>query len=266
MSFLEIPILCYHQITKIDRAEDIDTYAISRSQLELQMRYLYNHGYRCLTLADLLHASVKTSLQKKSFVLTFDDGYKDFLTQAYPLLHRYGFTATVFLVTDFVGKQSDWVGKEGTPMLTCKQVQALHKAGITFGSHTCSHAHLPSLSTEQMWNELTTSKNCIEAKLGQEITFLAYPYGASNNKVQEMAMKAGYKAACGISLGPNGHFNLWRCLCCGTDNLRTFIFRLSRWYRYCKCLRNTKAGEQFVRRIKHHTLLRSHIIKRYESQ
>jgi len=249
----DTPILDYHQITKGDPRKDPGGLAVPVSQFERQMRYLHDHGYRCLSLMELLRPSGnKPPRRKKTFVLTFDDGYEDFFTQAYPILRRYRFTATVFLVTDRVGEQSDWEGEMSTPLLTWEQVEALHEDGISFGSHTCTHPWLTRLPNEQIWHELTASKERLEAKLDQEeIQLLAYPYGDSNREIQRMAMAAGYRAACGVARGRSGRFNLWRRLCYTDDSLLAFILKLTRWYRYPGWLREETVVGQFLREVKH---------------
>jgi len=253
MFLADTPILAYHQITKDDSPKDPSGFAVSVRQFERQMRYLHDHGYCCVPLMELLRPSRnKPSRRKRTFALTFDDGYEDFLTQAYPVLRRYGFTATVFLVTDRVGAQSDWEGEMGTPLLTWEQVQALHEDGISFGSHSCTHPWLTRLSNEQLGHELIASKERMEAELGQEIPLLAYPYGESNSEIQRMAMAAGYRAACGMDRGRRGRFNLWRCLCHTDDSLLTFILKLTRWYRYPGWLREETVVGQFLREVKHH--------------
>ena len=251
MSLSDTPILTYHQITEEDPPTDPYRMAISVSQFERQMSYLHDHGYHCLSLTELLYTAGDTSFRrKKAFILTFDDGYADFFKNAYPILRRYGFTATVFLVTDFVGGQSDWDGDKGSPMLTWEEIKGLHEDGISFGSHTCTHPWLTHLSGEQIWHEFTTSKERLEAKLGQEIHLLAYPYGYSNPRIQKMTMEAGYKAAFGVTRGGYDCFNLWRCLLGTNDNLLSLRFKLSQSYRFLKCLRDETIVGKSLRTVK----------------
>jgi peptidoglycan/xylan/chitin deacetylase (PgdA/CDA1 family) len=253
----DIPILCYHQITEADLPKNPECWGVPLSQFERQVRYLHDHGYRCISLPELLSYPGNQSLPKKKvFALTFDDGYEDFFTLAYPVLQRYGITATVFLVTDCVGGLSHWEGEEGTPMLTWEQVEILHADGISFGSHTCTHPLLPHLSNEQIWHELAASKAYLEARLGQEISWLAYPYGDSNGKIQELARAVGYRAACGFKRGKSGPFNLWRYLCRADDSLLTFVFNVMGWYRYSRWLREETVVGQFLRQTKHRVVPR----------
>jgi len=204
---------------------------------------------------DLLDHSKDTHLRrKKTFVLTFDDGYEDFFTNAYPILRRYRFTATVFLVTDFIGGRSKWEGEKGSPMLTWEEIRVLHENGISFGTHTCAHNRLTRLSNKQLNHELITSKALLEAELGTEISLLAYPYGESNGEIQKIAMALGYRAACGVNTGRNGRFNLWRCPCFANDNIFIFAFKLSPWYRQIislrRWIREETAFGRYLRKIK----------------
>jgi peptidoglycan/xylan/chitin deacetylase (PgdA/CDA1 family) len=146
-------------------------------------------------------------------------------------------------------------------LLTWEQIDALQQDHICFGSHTCTHPHLPALPTEQIWQELTLSKRCLETKLGQEIPFLAYPYGESTLAIQRLAKTAGYMASFGVATGTGGRFNLWRTECHTNDTMQLFVYKLSRWHRVVTGLRttfreNTALG-QFLHKIK-----RQHFVSR----
>ena len=169
-------------------------------------------------------------MSKKAFVLTFDDGYENFLTNAFPILAHYQFTATVFLPTNLVSGRGLDEADTQSPLLTWKLIITLRKAGIAFGSHTCNHPRLLSLSREEIWSELSASKAGLEARLGEPVQYLAYPYGESNREIQLMAQDAGYDAACGVSTGVNGKYNLWRISFEWQDSIRAFAFRLAPWY------------------------------------
>jgi peptidoglycan/xylan/chitin deacetylase (PgdA/CDA1 family) len=226
-----IPLLVYHNIHADPSLNGKSPYSLSVEQFEAQMQYLYEHGYQCLELQHFLRIRYDAfHLSGKAFVLTFDDGYEDFLTNAFPILSRYKFTATVFLATDRVGNRSLWDGATGSPLMTWEQIEDLRKVGITFGSHTCSHPRLLTLSDEQIWCELTASKQSLEARLNEEVRYLAYPYGESNKEIQAMAQQAGYEAACGVITGRNGIYNLWRNSFDSRDSLQSFEFRLTTWY------------------------------------
>ena len=106
--------------------------------------------------------------------ITFDDGYQDFHTNAFPILNRYGYAATVFLPTAYIGQASRQF--KGAECLTWSQVRDLRKAGVEFGSHTVTDPQLRGVSTEQMRTEVGRSKDDIEEKLGERVEAFAYPY------------------------------------------------------------------------------------------
>jgi len=252
MNLTCIPIITYHQIVSQKRPKDPWHLTVSVRQFERQIRYLHERGYQCVSLTEILKSSRNGQPhRRKSVILTFDDGYENFFTLAYPILSRYGFTATVFLITDCIGKRSDRKYETGAPFLSWDQVKSLHKDGISFGSHTCTHPDLPLLSETQVWHELVSSKECLENKLAARSQFLAYPHGHSNREVQHKAEAAGYEAACGISRGRSSRFNLWRTLCHTEDTLPRFVFQLTKWPYYARYFREETAVGQFIRTVKH---------------
>jgi peptidoglycan/xylan/chitin deacetylase (PgdA/CDA1 family) len=260
------PILAYHHILPDSASIDCSDCEMPASQFESQMRYLNEHGYCCLSSIDLLHPSKPEVLRRgKTFVLTFDDGFEDFYTQAYPILRRYGFTATIFLVTDHIGKKSNWTDEKGAPMLTWEHIEALSLEGFTFGTHTCTHTCLLDMPEEQVRHELADSKELIRARLGLKVLLLAYPFGDSNKEIRRMAIQAGYQAAFGVITGEPGPFNLWRYEFRPTDSLRTFTNKLAPWYSYYIRLRgwvreDTVVGRylSWVKHRHHQAFLQGH--------
>jgi peptidoglycan/xylan/chitin deacetylase (PgdA/CDA1 family) len=225
-----IPILVYHSICSDSALNAHSGYSLPVEKFGRQMQYLHEEGYQCLDMSTFLKIKYANGQPPgKGFVLTFDDGYEDFLTNAFPILERFKFTATVFLATNWVGGWNEWDGPDGKPLLRWEQIVSLRKAGIIFGSHTCSHPRLLSLSNKEIWFELTASRQDLENELGEEVKYLAYPYGESNIEIQALAEQAGYDAACGVITGRNGKYNLWRNSFGPQDSLRTFSFRLTSW-------------------------------------
>jgi peptidoglycan/xylan/chitin deacetylase (PgdA/CDA1 family) len=251
MNLTSIPIITYHQIVSQERPKDPWHLNVSVRKLESQIKYLHEHGYQSVSLMEILKSSRNGQPQRrKSVVLTFDDGYDNFFALAYPILRRYGFTATVFLITECIGKRSDRKFETGASFLNWDQVKSLHKDGISFGSHTCTHPDLPQLSETQVWHEFVSSKKCLEDRLGVRAQLLAYPHGHSNRKIQYQAEAAGYEAACGISKGRNSRFNLWRTMCHTEDTLSRFVFQLTKWPYYARHFREETAVGHFIRTVK----------------
>jgi peptidoglycan/xylan/chitin deacetylase (PgdA/CDA1 family) len=140
-----------------------------------QMRWLRNAGYRSIDLKQAWTGLEAGADLSKTIVITFDDGYRDFYTDALPILKQCGFTATIFLATDRIHRAPARV--EGADYLTWSDVRELHAQGIGFGSHTVSHPDLRSLGPEQIEYELGHSKEVIEQHLGAAIECFSYPFG-----------------------------------------------------------------------------------------
>lgn len=152
---------------------------------ENHLNFLKHFRYSVISAAQMLN-STDIARRRRSVVLTFDDGCDNFYTEAFPRLSRHGHTATVFVV-------SDWIGKKG--YLNGVQLRKLHSAGITIGSHTCSHPHLPDLEPVQMKIEIERSKEILEQHLQTPVTLFCYPFGGFNPQAVEFVRAAGYKAA-----------------------------------------------------------------------
>lgn len=173
------------------------------------MKYFRDNGYHTIGLGEL--ASLlqgQEDLPNKAFILTFDDGFRNFYSEAFEVLNDCSFTATVFLVTDHCGKQNDWAGNPPElgrrELLSWHDVRELSDLGIEFGSHTRTHPDLTKLSADAVEDEILTSKKVIENKLGREASIFAYPFGRSNSTVERM-VKAHYSAACSTNLGKVGN-------------------------------------------------------------
>lgn len=223
---MQTPILVYHQIVLDDAPPDPLGFAIPLRQFRRDMQYLARQGYRTSSLPGVAAPTQPGGDNTKTVCLTFDDGYADFYTHAVPVLAAYGFSATVFLVTDQVGGLSDWDGEHGSPLMDWDQIRELLPAGITFGSHTCTHPRLTQLSQAQALEELAQSRALVEARLGQPCHAVAYPYGASSPLVQGLARQAGYTTGCGLDRGRAGPLNLHRSVCRTGEALFWLAFRL----------------------------------------
>jgi peptidoglycan/xylan/chitin deacetylase (PgdA/CDA1 family) len=171
-----VPILMYHSISqnlfgKVHPYHHINTPV---SIFSMQMRWLRQAGYHTISLSELMNGFETTQNLSKAVVLTFDDGYQDFYTEAFPLLKQCGFSATVFLATDRIRDAS--VRVEGADYLTWNEVRALHSEGIEFGSHSVTHADFRSLGPEQIGYELGYSKETIEQRIGAPVESFSYPF------------------------------------------------------------------------------------------
>ncbi len=185
-----IPILMYHSITS-DEQKNILT--LSKNTFETQMQYLSNRGFYIARLEELAKKiEAGENIPKNWVVLTFDDGFKDFYSSAYPMLKRLEFKATVFVITNSleISKNSlDW-----------KDLENLAKdSSIDIGAHCLEHIPLPLLESSKARNEIFGSKRILEERLGREVKSLAYPYGAANDLLKKMVRDAGFRVAVGTA-------------------------------------------------------------------
>lgn len=205
------PILLYHYVQK-----GPNSLYVSLLNFEEQMAYLSAKGFQTISLNDLFE---KPSAKK--FVITFDDGYKDVFENAYPILKRLGFKATVFVIVNEVGKQGylDW-----------EEIKILEKEGWSFGSHTLTHRNLLSLKKEGAEKEILESKEELEVKLKNPVNFFCYPVGKYSQEIIEMVSEAGYKGAVttlsGLDNTISEIYQLKRIRVSGFDTLESFIKKL----------------------------------------
>ena len=174
---VRIPILMYHSIGEAS-GRRVHPYYETRtavSVLARHMKFLADHHYSVIGLDEVAkRVSPGARWTAKCVAITFDDGYQDVYTHAFPILKQYGFTATVFLPTAYIGRvPKSFNGKE---CLIWSEVRELHRAGIIFGSHTVSHPELKSLSTSSIAYEVAHSKKVIEEEIGDSIRSFSCPY------------------------------------------------------------------------------------------
>jgi peptidoglycan/xylan/chitin deacetylase (PgdA/CDA1 family)/Flp pilus assembly protein TadD len=178
-----IPVLYYHSIL----TEKGNPVRMPPEQFADQMRYLAANGYHVLTPAQLDQALAGNGqIPSKPFMITLDDGYADNYTNAFPILQKYGFVATVFMVTDYI---------DGSGYLSTDQLQRLQAAGWTIGGHTQTHPDLCTLKPEEIEKELTVSRETLKNILGQDVLYFAYPYGKYNQTVMKKVQQDGYRLA-----------------------------------------------------------------------
>jgi peptidoglycan/xylan/chitin deacetylase (PgdA/CDA1 family) len=192
---MKIPVLMYHEVANNEDVAVLSRYInrryiVETATFESQLKYLVSRNYRVATVSDL--PDLPGNTDQKIVVLTFDDGYAGNFFKAYQLLKQLNFKATFYIVTNWVGLPH---------MLTWQQIREMSENGMEIGSHTCSHALLGTVSEEHIDQELSGSKNEIENKIQKEVKSLSYPNGSFSNRVNEIALKIGYKVACTSEFG-----------------------------------------------------------------
>lgn len=222
-----LPVLMYHRVVGVVDRPDPHYLYISTADFEAQMAYLHERGYQAIPLDDVPSAMAQQPPRKKPVAITFDDGYQDTYTHAFPILKKYGMMATVMLVSDCIGGRNVWdEGKaESAPLLSLDEIREMQKSGMRFGAHGAVHASLPDIGAEGARCELAGSKARLEALLGQEVSTLAYPFGRSTPEVCRIAEEVGFTAAFGVDQKTHAMLNFSRidaARCRGN----TFLWRL----------------------------------------
>ncbi len=196
---LSLPILTFH-----DLDERPSVISISPGVFQRSMAKLHEAKYQSITLMEAVECvSLGNPFPNRSFVITFDDGYQSVYDEAFPVLHRYGMSATIFLTVgkDISAKPDTRLPSiEGRSMLNWKEIREMNIEGITFGAHTLTHPDLTRLPLDRVEAEICSSKTIIEDTLGTQISSFVYPYGRYNRQSREIVQQH-FACACSDKLG-----------------------------------------------------------------
>ena len=234
-----LPILMYHQIVA---AEPEDIHAVRIEAFESQIVWLREQGYESVTVEEQFidQASAQPGSSLRRIAITFDDGYLDAFTNALPILKKYNFKATLFLVAKRVGCVNDWdqaPGLRGAPLLDWHHINEMVDHGINFGAHTCTHPDLTAIPAWQAEEEIRDSRRIIEDRLQTPIRAFSYPYSRFDESIVKMVAENGYYCACTYTPGYVGgagkqRFLLQRTGILATDTLEDFAGKVQarlRW-------------------------------------
>jgi peptidoglycan/xylan/chitin deacetylase (PgdA/CDA1 family) len=221
---VHVPILVYHSMSPHgpNQSPLQKYYDVAPESFIQQMQYLKDSDYVVISLDFLASALEQNiSLPPKSVVLTFDDGWRSQYSYAFPVLKKYGFTATFFIYTDAINNGA---------FLTWDQVRFMSNSGMTIGGHTESHPYLPGIhNTAQLRKEIVGGKRIIEDQIHQMIYLFAYPFGQYNDNIINIVKEAGYTAA-RSTYGGTHHTkdDLYKLKAVGvTDDLNKFVKELT---------------------------------------
>jgi peptidoglycan/xylan/chitin deacetylase (PgdA/CDA1 family) len=197
-----VPILTYHNLAEQAKGRLV----LAASSFREQMRYLKTNGYRVVSLADFIEfIRLNRQLPQRAVVLTFDDGYRAFKDYAYPVLKELGFTATLFVYTDWVGA--------GRGALSWSDLRELSADGFDVEAHTKTHADLRRATGEteaqyarRMQAELEKPQELFSKNLGHRSQILAYPYGRWEEGLLPKVKEHGYIAAFSVRRQGNASF------------------------------------------------------------
>ena len=186
------PILNYHSVgTGI--SSELERWTISVENFRIHMRYLADNGFRGVTMAEALRNPAPNQV-----ALSFDDGYEDFVTAAVPALNDYGFTATLFVATSYVGDKARWISDGPPQMATWRQLRDASADGFEIGAHSHTHPQLDLLDLADVREEIQQSRSLIEKNIDQPIEGFCYPHGFYRADVRQAVIDAGFSYACGV--------------------------------------------------------------------
>lgn len=242
---LEKPrILMYHMISEHKKNAKFNSLRVSPENFEKQIKYLADNDWTFFKMSEL----VEKNLPKKAVAITFDDGFEDNFTNAFPILKKYNVKATIYLVVD--RHDREWSSKrkkknnngelKNEAKLLDNQILEMIKSDlIEIGSHTITHDNLPKLDIENKRNEIINSKKMIEETYKIECKSFCYPFGLYDNKDVDFVKEAGYTNATTTSKGIDdlvkaSLFELKRVTISGKDNFYSFKIKLKRGLRGVK--------------------------------
>jgi peptidoglycan/xylan/chitin deacetylase (PgdA/CDA1 family) len=197
-----VPVLCYHNLAPQSKGRMV----LAAKRFEEQMRYLKSHGYRVITMKEFVEfISLKRQLPLKSVLLTFDDGYRSFLAYAYPVLKELGYSATLFVYTDYVGTDGN--------AFTWADLKKLAQEGFDVEAHSKSHGDMVRGKNESAAEyakrldvELDRPRALFQKNLGFVPAIIAYPYGRQDDTVVRRTREEGYVAAFTVNRQGNPSF------------------------------------------------------------
>lgn len=201
MTVQRIPLLLYHSVAATSHPRFAD-WAVSPELFAAHMDHLASEGYRALTMRELADRTFagQRAPEPRPVAITFDDGFEDFYTAAWPELRRNSLSATMFVTTGYVGRTSAWLARQGEAdrrLMSRSQIAEISSAGIECGAHGHTHVQLDTVPPAVARREIEESKRSLEAIVGRVSSF-AYPHGYYTSRVKRLVAEAGFSSACGV--------------------------------------------------------------------
>lgn len=239
MAFQSIPVLNYHAIDNaMEDNPSSRNVSVSLASFKAHMAWLHAEGYKSVSEADLRSIVLqKKKVPGKHVLITFDDGYYSLFKYAEPIMSEYGFTATLFLSTEYIGKPyglSDFYFVGDDRQLSWDEIKALSAKGWSIQSHGNNHVKMTGIDIPTLAKEVTVSKQLIEQNLGKPVDSFAFPYGLYNKNVLDQLKAAGYKMAYSVHSGKlstsSNKMRLPRIEINNMDTMETFTTKVKTGY------------------------------------
>lgn len=212
-------ILMYHHIDPKNKR-----LSVRAENLDAQIKYLLDNDYKFIKLSEAFRtfASTTTSTHPydKTVVLTFDDGYRDFFLNAYPVLKKYNVPAGLYVINQDIGKRGN---------VTWEMIKQLHDEGLVeIGVHTVNHLPLGKLRSDSAYYQMAKSRELLEAELKDKIDTIVYPFGSFNSNVKKQAQQIGFIGAASVYFGqrPSGQdLYSWRRVMINNTDIGPLLLR-----------------------------------------
>jgi peptidoglycan/xylan/chitin deacetylase (PgdA/CDA1 family) len=192
-----LTILMYHRVEAIPPDTRYPKNFVSPALFADQIEALLSWGYEPITFRQWLdYRNHAARIPRQPFIVTFDDGYADFATNAWPTLKRLSVPATVFVVASKLGKTNEWdAGEPQTPLLGPAEIRALEADGVEFGGHGFTHVALARISPNEAREEIVRCHGALVGLLREPPRVFAYPFSNQSGKVRRLTREAGFQCA-----------------------------------------------------------------------
>lgn len=191
-----ISILMYHQVGPFERPDKHRASYCHVDRFRAQMRMLATVGVPVISLDDAAAMLRGDKALKRSVVLTFDDGCRNFREHALPILERHEFPATVYAIAGMAGGRADWLAAAGhaaAPLMTWSELRDIQSRGVCIGSHSLNHVKLGDLTVDEQRRQMVESRKILQDELGHAVPHMCYPYGSHTLDTITIAAEAGYE-------------------------------------------------------------------------
>ena len=250
----EIPVIMYHRVASSKEEHGVHGTYIDKEKFIKHLKYLKSRGYQTVTFEDLANNKYKERFNQgnKWVILTFDDGYEDNYTTAFPLLQEYGFKAVIFLLSE--AKYNSWdVNNKNKPekrfeLMNDEQIKEMMDYGIEFGIHTKDHPHLNQIPLEEARAQILESKATLEERFKRKFISFAYPYGDLNEEVKAIVKESGVSFAVSTFSGDlvfdSDLMQIRRIGIFPGNSMLTFVRKVSGHYNFIKLRRERRERQK----------------------
>ncbi len=224
-------ILGYHGVARSPLREDLSMLQVRPERFRAQLEVLLSAGFEFMTVAQLTRLADGGEPPPGYAAISFDDGMRNNLTTALPIMSEYGIPGTVYMTIGFIGGRSPWVGAQAdNRMMDEAELRAVVTAGWEVGAHTMTHADLSKLSYEECRSEIHESKVRLEEMLATPIETFAYPFGRRSTVAVQAARDSELRAALSTGLGSWDPFELKRAMIGALDPMPIVVMKLADRY------------------------------------